>query len=145
MAWKAYHSARLYKERTKRWHNHRIQQKEFKEGDKVLLFNSRVKLFDKGKLHSRWEGPFTIVNLSMHDAITIQDSDGNTFKVNGKWLKVFLEPSHDINQEINEINLISFDEFKYLQYVLALNNVTHIYFSFTIIHYVKIILCSCLI
>jgi len=37
---KAYHCAKLYKERTKRWHDHWIQQKEFREGDKVLLFNS---------------------------------------------------------------------------------------------------------
>ena len=108
---KAYHSARLYKERTKRWHDHQIQQKEFKEGDKVLLFNSRVKLFDKGKLHSKWEGPFTVVNSSTHGAITIQDNDGNTFKVNGQRLKIFVEPSHDINQEIDEIDLISFNEF----------------------------------
>ena len=108
---KAYHSARLYKERTKRWHDHRIQQKEFKEGDKVLLFNSQVTLFGKGKLHSKWEGPFIVVNSSTHSAITIQDNDGNTFKVNGQRLKVFLEPSHDINQEIDEINLVSFDEF----------------------------------
>ena len=42
---KAYHSAKLYKERTKRWHNRWIQYKEFKEEDKVLLFNSQVKLF----------------------------------------------------------------------------------------------------
>ena len=68
---KAYHNARLYKERTKRWHDHRIQQKEFKEGDKVLLFYSRVKLFCKGKLHSKWEGLFTVVNSSTHGAITI--------------------------------------------------------------------------
>ena len=108
---KAYHSARLYKERTKRWHDHQIQQKEFKEGDKVLLFNSRVKLFGKGKLHSKWEGPFTIVNSSTHGAITIQDNDGNTFKVNGQIVKIFLEPSHDINQEIDKIELISFTEF----------------------------------
>jgi len=108
---KDYHSARLYKERTKRWHDHRIQQKEFKEGDKVLLFNSRVKLFGKCKLHSKWEGPFTVVNSLTHGAITIQDNDGNTFKVNGQRLEVFLEPSHDINQEIDEINLVSFDEF----------------------------------
>ena len=47
----------------------------------------------------------------MHDAIMIQDNDSNTFKVNGQRLKVFLEPCHDINQEIDEINLISFDEF----------------------------------
>jgi ribosomal protein L21E len=81
---KAYHSARLYKERTKRWHDHRIQQKEFEEGDKVLLFNSWVKLFGKGKPHSKWKGPFTIVNSLMHGTITIQDNDGNTFKVNVK-------------------------------------------------------------
>ncbi|XP_066341827.1 uncharacterized protein [Miscanthus floridulus] len=36
---KAYHSAQLYKERTKRWHGNRIKLKEFKQGDKVLLFN----------------------------------------------------------------------------------------------------------
>jgi len=108
---KTYHNARLYKERTKRWHGHRIQQKEFKEGDKVLLFKSQVKLFGKGKLHSKWEGPFTVVNSSTHGVITIQDNDDNTLKVNGQRLKVFLEPSHDINQEIDEINLVSFDEF----------------------------------
>ena len=75
---KAYHSARLYKERTKRWHDHRIQQNEFKEGYKVLLFNSRVKLFGNDKLHSKWEGPFTVVNSSTHGTITIQDNDGKT-------------------------------------------------------------------
>ena len=59
---KAYHSAKLYKERTKRRHDHQTQQKEFKERDKVLLFHSRVKLFGKGKLHSKWEGAFTVIN-----------------------------------------------------------------------------------
>ena len=47
----------------------------------------------------------------MHGAITIQDNDGNTFKVNGQRLKVSLEPSHEINQEIDEIDLLSFDKF----------------------------------
>ena len=41
--------AKIYKERTKRWHDKRIK-KEFALGDKVLLFNSRVKLFRHGKL-----------------------------------------------------------------------------------------------
>ena len=50
---KAYHTAKLYKERTKRWHEHLIKQKEFKEGDKVLLFNSKVKLVGEGKLRSK--------------------------------------------------------------------------------------------
>ena len=47
---KAYHSSKTYKERTKRCHDKRIKHKEFKPGDKVLLFNSRVKLFGHGKL-----------------------------------------------------------------------------------------------
>jgi len=55
---KAYHNAKIYKERTKRWHDKRIK-KEFAPGDKVLLFNSRIKLFGmknfeaNGKDHSR--------------------------------------------------------------------------------------------
>jgi predicted Ser/Thr protein kinase len=42
----AYHSSKIYKERTIRLHDKRIKHKEFKPGDKVLLFNSRIKLFD---------------------------------------------------------------------------------------------------
>jgi len=84
---KAYHSAKLYKERTKRWHDHKIKLKEIKEGDKVLLFNSRVKLFGEGKLRTKWKGPYTVVNTSSHSAITIQDDEGNIFKVNGQRLK----------------------------------------------------------
>ena len=34
---KAYNSASIYKERMRRWYNKRLQNKEFKEGDKVLL------------------------------------------------------------------------------------------------------------
>ena len=108
---KAYHSAKLYKERTKRWHDHRIKLKEFKQGDKVLIFNSKVKLFGEGKLRSKWQGPYTVINTSSHGAITIQDDDGIIFKVNGHHLKVFLEPSYSTNLEIDRIDLIAFDKF----------------------------------
>ena len=108
---KTYHSAKLYKERTKRWPDHRIQYKEFKEGDKVLLFNSRVKLFGEGKLRSKWQGPYTIINTSPHGAITIQDDDSNIFKVNGQRLKVFLEPSYNTDLDIDKIDLTAFDKF----------------------------------
>ncbi|GJU77059.1 hypothetical protein Tco_1274129 [Tanacetum coccineum] len=50
---------RAYKERTKRWHDAKIIDKGFHEGDKVLVFNSRLKLF-LGKLKSRWYGLYTI-------------------------------------------------------------------------------------
>jgi hypothetical protein len=45
---RAYHNSKIHKERTKRWHYKRI--KEFAPRYKVLLFNSRVKLFRHGKL-----------------------------------------------------------------------------------------------
>ena len=106
---KAYHSSRIYKERTKRWHDKRIKPKQFKTGDKVLLFNSRVKLFWHGKLRSKWDGPFTVVDASPHGAITLQGDDGNLFKVNGHRLKIFLEPHENLNKEIDVIDLVEFD------------------------------------
>jgi hypothetical protein len=54
---RAYHNSKIYKERTKRWHDKRIK-KEFAPEDKVLLFNSSIKLFGHGKLQSKWEGSF---------------------------------------------------------------------------------------
>jgi transposase InsO family protein len=53
MRLKAYESATIYKERMKRWYDKRLQPKEFKEGDKVLLLNSKFKIFGKGKLKSK--------------------------------------------------------------------------------------------
>ena len=88
---KAYHNSKIYKERTKRWHDKRIKKKTFTLGDKVLLFNFRVKLFGHEKLHSKWEGPFTVVNTSSHGAVTLRNDEGTLFKVNGQRLKIFLE------------------------------------------------------
>jgi hypothetical protein len=67
---KAYHNSKIYKERVKRWHGKRIK-KEFIPGDKVLLFNSRVKLFRHGKLCNKWEGPFKVISASSHGAVTL--------------------------------------------------------------------------
>ena len=54
----------------------------------MLLFKSQVKHFDEGKQHSKWNGPYTIINTSPHDEITIKDDDGNIFKVNCNTLGV---------------------------------------------------------
>ncbi|XP_062104249.1 uncharacterized protein LOC133815422 [Humulus lupulus] len=56
----AYENARVYKEKSKAFHDKRILRKDFQPGDKVLLFNSRLKLFP-GKLKPRWSGPYTVV------------------------------------------------------------------------------------
>ena len=103
---KTYHSPKIYKERTKRWHDKTIKHKEVKPGDKVLMFNSRVQLFGHGKLRSKWEGPFKVIETSSHGAITLQSDDGNIFKVNGQRLKIFLEP-----EKIEEIDSIEFLQF----------------------------------
>ena len=89
-----------YKERTKRWHDKRIK-KEFAPRDKVLFFNSRVKLFRHGKLQSKWEGPFKVISTSSHGAVTLQNDEGTLFKVNGHRLKTFLEikkPPEDLDE-----------------------------------------------
>ena len=45
----AYDNARTYKDNTKKWHDYRILRKEFKIGELVLLYYSRLRLF-QGKV-----------------------------------------------------------------------------------------------
>ena len=106
-AWreKAYHNAKIYKKRTKRWHDKRIKKKEFALRDKVLLFNSRVKLFGHGKLQSKWEGPFKVISTSLHGAVTLQNDEGMLFKVNGHRLKIFLEPKKP-PEDLDEVDFL---------------------------------------
>ncbi|CAN6552262.1 unnamed protein product [Malus baccata var. baccata] len=67
----AYENARLYKEKTKAFHDKMIRTKSFAVGQKVLLFNSRLRLFP-----------------------------GQEFKVNGHRLKPYYESfvEHDVDE-----------------------------------------------
>ena len=85
----AYDSARIYKDKTKKWHDQRILRKEFKAGDQVLLFNSRLRLFPR-KLKSKWSGPFTMVSSTQFWAVTLSNSKKEEFKVNVQRLKHYL-------------------------------------------------------
>jgi hypothetical protein len=102
---KAYHSTKLYKERTKRWHDKRINIKQFKPGDRVLLFNSHVHLIGHGKLRSKWEGSYLVLHATDHDTVTLQCDDGDTFKANGQRLKLFLEANPQDFKEVDVLNL----------------------------------------
>ena len=86
---KAYDNARIYKEKTKRWHDQKILRREFKAEEQVLLYNSRLKLFP-GKLKSRWSGPYTVLTSTPFGATTLKTESGNEFKVNGQILKHYL-------------------------------------------------------
>ncbi|XP_025678661.1 uncharacterized protein [Arachis hypogaea] len=92
---KAYESTKIYKENAKRWHDQKIARREFTEGQKVLLYNSRLKFFP-GKLKSRWSGPFTILNISPYGHVELmEDKTQRTFTVNGHRLKHYLGDSLD--------------------------------------------------
>jgi len=68
----AYERSRIYKEKTKAFHDRQILHKEFAIRQKVLLFNSRLKLMH-GKLQSKWDGPFVIRNVFPYGAVELSD------------------------------------------------------------------------
>ncbi|CAN6577121.1 unnamed protein product [Malus baccata var. baccata] len=78
----AYQNARIYKEKTKAFHDKMIRGKTFSIGQKVLLFNSRLRLF-----------PVQVKSLR----------NGDEFKVNGHRLKLYYES--DVGQIVEEIPL----------------------------------------
>ncbi|GJV80697.1 reverse transcriptase domain-containing protein [Tanacetum coccineum] len=97
----AYENTRIYKERTKKWHDSRLcGDKDFKVGDQVLLYNSRMKMYP-GKLKSKWSGPNIIKTAYPHGAIEITDKDGFSFKVNGQLLKKYY--GSKIDKDDNEV------------------------------------------
>ena len=86
----AYANARIYKEWTKHWHNKHIMSRDFQRGQKVLLFNSHLRLFP-GKLRSRWTGPFKVAQVLPHKAIEIHSPTKGIFMVNSHRLKLYVE------------------------------------------------------
>ena len=78
----AYDNAKIYKEKTKKWHDQRILRREFKVGEPVLLYNSRLRLFPR-KLKSRGSGPYTVIAVTLFGVVTMKTNSRNEFKVNG--------------------------------------------------------------
>ncbi|XP_047182947.1 uncharacterized protein LOC124849118 [Vigna umbellata] len=68
----AYDSSKNYKEKVKFYHDRKLVKKVFNPGQRVLLFNSRLKLFP-GKLKSKWSGPFIMKNVLPHGAVELTD------------------------------------------------------------------------
>nr|GEW09597.1 retrovirus-related Pol polyprotein from transposon 17.6 [Tanacetum cinerariifolium] len=97
----AYEHSRAYKEITKRWHDARITNKEFQKGEKVLVFNSRLKLF-LGKLKTRWYGPYTVSKVFPYGTVEVTIVDKGMLKITSADSemsknyrpKVFIEKSH---------------------------------------------------
>ncbi len=99
----SYANAEIYNQRTKVWHDKHILQKEFSIGEKVLLFQSKVKLFP-GKLRSRWTGPHEVVRVYLHGAVEVRDlTTRGIFKVNGYRLKRYLGNVFEKDEEEIEL------------------------------------------
>ncbi|GJT34114.1 reverse transcriptase domain-containing protein [Tanacetum coccineum] len=93
----AYENSLIYKEKTKRIHDSKIKNRVFNIGDRVLLFNSRLKIFS-GKLKSRWSGPFTITQVfPSYGSIEHSQANGPNFK--SEWSIVFKAPLEGRNHK----------------------------------------------
>ncbi|GKB05500.1 hypothetical protein Tco_0833695 [Tanacetum coccineum] len=82
----AYENSLIYKEKTKIIHDSKIKNHVFNVGDRVLLFNSRLKIF-LGKLKTRRSGPFTVTQVFPYGTVELSQNSGLNFKVNGHRLK----------------------------------------------------------
>ncbi|GKE05375.1 hypothetical protein Tco_1397393 [Tanacetum coccineum] len=95
LRYQAYEKSRLYKERTKVWHDKKLRmRKEFKQGNKVLLFHSKYK-FKQLKLRSRWLGPYVVKRQYPSGYVELYGKDGKTFIVNGHRLKLYHEEDNN--------------------------------------------------
>nr|GEV84473.1 DNA-directed DNA polymerase [Tanacetum cinerariifolium] len=104
----AYENFLIYKEKTKKIHDSKIKNRIFNVGDRVLLFNSRLKIFS-GKLKTRWSRPFTITKVFPYETVELSQQDGPNFKVedpifrNNKWYQSLVR---SFDQEKNNIQAL---------------------------------------
>nr|GEW25000.1 hypothetical protein [Tanacetum cinerariifolium] len=75
-----YENSLIYKEETEKLHDSKIKNRIFNVGDRVLLFNSCLKIFSR-KLKTRWSGPFTITQVFPYGTIELSQPDGLNFKL----------------------------------------------------------------
>ncbi|XXG77273.1 hypothetical protein AAC387_Pa08g1456 [Persea americana] len=86
-----YISSKIYKARTKAFHDKHIFQKSFEPNQNVWLFNSKLRLFP-GKLWSRRDRPFVVTEVFYYGAIEIHNPNiGGFLKINGQRLKPYVE------------------------------------------------------
>ncbi|KAH9680288.1 hypothetical protein KPL71_026499 [Citrus sinensis] len=95
----SYENARIYKERTKHWHDKHIQHRKFTPDQLMLLHNTILRLFP-GKLKSRWSSPFKLLKSYLHGAVDLLDEQtGHEFKVNGHRVKHYIHPAVECSKE----------------------------------------------
>ena len=66
----------------KKYHDQRIEKREFAIGDLVLPFKSRLPLY-LVKLKYKWNGPFLISKVFQHGAVEQENKEGAKFTIIG--------------------------------------------------------------
>ncbi|GJW62304.1 reverse transcriptase domain-containing protein [Tanacetum coccineum] len=95
-----YENSRLQKARTKVWNDRKLRmRKEFKQGNKVLLFHLKYK-FKQLKLRSRWLGPYVVKHQYPSRYVKLYGKDGKTFIVNSHRLKQYQEEDNDLKEGV---------------------------------------------
>nr|XP_009802810.1 PREDICTED: uncharacterized protein LOC104248278 [Nicotiana sylvestris] len=92
----AYTSSSLYKEKMKYLHDKYIRNMDFKEGDLLLLFNSRILMFS-GKLRSKWSGLFKVVDVTPFSVLDLKNKNDEVFRVNENRVKCYLGKVDDVH------------------------------------------------
>ena len=78
----------------KQWHDKFIKKNQFNTGDWALLFDSQFKNF-KGKLTTRYLGPYEVVIAFDNRSVEIKTIDGSqiSFVVNGQRTRLYHQPT----------------------------------------------------
>nr|GEW03582.1 hypothetical protein [Tanacetum cinerariifolium] len=86
IVYKGHLALKYLHKKTKKIHDSKSKNRILNVGDRVLLFNSRHKIFSR-KLKTRWSGPFTITKVFPYGTVELSQPDGPNFKVNGHRMK----------------------------------------------------------
>ncbi|XP_015945128.1 uncharacterized protein LOC107470246 [Arachis duranensis] len=85
----AYDNSRRYKEKMKAVHDKHIKRREFRPGELVLFYNSRLRLMPS-KLRSGWEGPYRVEKAEPYGIFHLSHPSSSKFiKVNEHRLKLY--------------------------------------------------------
>ena len=83
---------RVEKDRQKAWHDRQIKNNHFKQGDLVLLYDTKF-MKDLGKLQMHWLGPYVINFITKGSVVQLQQLSGVILPklVNGSQLNPYIE------------------------------------------------------
>jgi hypothetical protein len=80
----------VQKERDKAWHDRHIKRKSFKEGDLVLVYDSKF-LQHPGKFRMHWLGPYEVKIVTEGGVVQLKYLGGTELRgmINGSRLKLY--------------------------------------------------------